>query len=98
MELFKKLLEIEVLLKRQYVLSKEILTIEEVADYLNLSKSAIYKMTSRKEIPFYNPGGKKIYFKKADIENWVFSNKTSSVDEFENEISSYLSRTQKIKS
>lgn len=98
MELFKKLLEIEVLLKRQHVLSKEILTIEEVADYLNLSKSAIYKMTSRKELPFYNPGGKKIYFKRSDIENWVFSNKSSSVDEFENEISSYLSRTQNIKS
>lgn len=98
MELFKKLLEIEVLLKRQYVLSKEILTIEEVADYLNLSKSTIYKMTSKKEIPFYNPGGKKIYLKRSDIENWVLSNKSNSFDEFEVEMSSYLSRTQKIKS
>lgn len=98
MELFKKILEIEVLLKRQYALSKEILTIEEVSEYLNLSKSALYKLTSKKEIPFYNPGGKKIYFKKSDIENWVFNNKSISFDEVENEQSSYLCRTQKLKS
>ena len=55
-------------------------------------------MTSKKEIPFYNPGGKKIYFKRLDIENWVFSNKSNSSNELEDELSSYLSRTQKVKS
>ncbi len=98
MDLFQKILEIEALLKRQYALSKEILTLDEGAEYLNLSKSALYKMTSKKEISFYNPGGKKIYFKKSELENWILSSKSNSIKEIDDEISSYLSRTQKLKS
>lgn len=97
MDIFQRLNEIEALLKKQYALSKEILTLDETADYLSLSKSALYKMTSKKEIPFYNPGGKKIYFKKTEIENWVISSKSNSMAEIEVEINSYLSRSQKSK-
>lgn len=98
MDLFQKILEIEVLLKKQYALSKEILTLDEGAEYLNLSKSALYKMTSKKEISFYNPGGKKIYFKKSELENWVLNSKSNSIAELDIEIGSYLSRPQKLKS
>ncbi|CAM4319441.1 helix-turn-helix domain-containing protein [Flavobacterium terrigena] len=98
MELFQqKLDKIEALLKRQYALSKEILTLEEGADFLNLSKSALYKMTSKKEIPFYNPGGKKIYFKKSELESWVLNSKVYSSFEIEENLDTYLSRTQKSK-
>lgn len=97
MDFSKRLDEIEALLKKQYALSKEILTLEEAADFLSLSKSAIYKLTSKKEIPYYNPGGKKIFFKRIELENWVLTSKSVSVDEVEDEISSYLSRTQKSK-
>jgi len=95
MDFSKRLDEIEALLKRQYALSKEILTLEEAADFLSLSKSAIYKLTSKKEIPYYNPGGKKIFFKRTELENWILSSKSISVDEVDDEITSYLSRTQK---
>ncbi|RXJ52923.1 DNA-binding protein [Gelidibacter gilvus] len=47
------------------------MTVEELADYLQLSKSAIYKITSRREIPHYNPGGKKIYFKRTEVDAWI---------------------------
>lgn|SRR5690606_4366108 len=97
MDFSKRLDEIEALLKKQYALSKEILTLEEAADFLSLSKSAIYKLTSKKEIPYYNPGGKKIFFKRIELENWVLTSKSVSVDEVDDEISSYLSRTQKSK-
>lgn len=95
MDFSKRLDEIEALLKRQYALSKEILTLEEAADFLSLSKSAMYKLTSKKEIPYYNPGGKKIFFKRTELENWILSSKSISVDEVDDEITSYLSRTQK---
>ena len=98
MDLFQKVLEIEILLKKQYALSKEILTLAEGADFLDLSKSALYKMTSKKELPFYNPGGKKIYFKRSELENWVLRNRSVGIDEVEDEVSSYLSRTQKSRS
>jgi predicted DNA-binding transcriptional regulator AlpA len=56
MEEFQKKIDgLEILLKRQNILNKEILTLEEAAQYLVLSKSCIYKMTSNKEIPHYIP-------------------------------------------
>lgn len=90
MELFNRLLKIEALLQKQFALSKEILTLDETAEYLNLSKSALYKMTSKREIPFYNPGGKKIYFKRTEIERWVLNSKSQSIEEINDEIKSYL--------
>lgn len=97
MDFSKRLDEIEALLRKQYALNKEILTLEEAADFLSLSKSAIYKLTSKKEIPYYTPGGKKIFFKRIELENWVLTSKSVSVGEVDDEISSYLSRTQKSK-
>jgi excisionase family DNA binding protein len=43
-------------------LHKEILDVYELAEYLNLSPSYIRKLTSKKEIPFYKPMGKKNIF------------------------------------
>ena len=96
MEIIQKLNEIEALLKKQHALSKEILTLEEGAEYLGLSKSALYKLTSKKEIPFYNPGGKKIYFRKAELENWIISKKVASNDEIQ-ELSDAFLKSKNVK-
>ncbi len=42
---------------------KEILTIEEAAEFLSVSKSYLYKQTSAQAIPHYKPTGKRCYFK-----------------------------------
>ncbi|MBN2595900.1 MAG: excisionase family DNA-binding protein [Marinifilaceae bacterium] len=42
---------------------KEILTLKETSEYPSLSKSYLYKLTSKREIPYYKTG-KKIYFKR----------------------------------
>lgn len=54
---------------------KEIMNIDELSEYLNISKSFIYKLTSQKNIPHYCPTGKLIYFSKREIIDWVVSNK-----------------------
>lgn len=96
MELFQQQLDkIEALLKKQNALSKEVLTLEEAAEYLQLSKSCLYKMTSNKEISHYVPGGKKIYFRRTELDNWVFSSKVTPSSEFDQEIENYLGRTKK---
>lgn len=92
MDISKKLEEIEMLLKNQNILLKEFLTLDEAAEYLSLSKSAVYKMTSKKEIPFYNPGGKKIYFKRIELDSWILNGKVESASQIEIEIETYLSR------
>jgi excisionase family DNA binding protein len=83
-------------IEKKEVLLKEFLTLDETADYLSVSKSVLYKMNSKKEIPYYKPGGKNIYFKKADLDNWVYGKKVNSVSEVEIEVDEYLCRTNKI--
>ena len=63
-----ELKEIKELLKKQTIQQKEILTIEEASEFLGLSVSRLYKMTSNKEIPHYKPGGKKIYLNCKELE------------------------------
>ncbi|MGX5836937.1 helix-turn-helix domain-containing protein [Aeromonas piscicola] len=49
---------------------KEFMNVDECAVYLNVSRSYIYKLTHRKEIPFYKPN-RRIYFKREDVDCWL---------------------------
>jgi excisionase family DNA binding protein len=91
----KEIKEMKKLLLALIIEQKEILTSEEARTYLQLSKSCLFKMTSKKKIPFYKPGGKKLYFKKSELDAWVFNSKILSNSESESDIEGYLSRTNK---
>ena len=60
---------------------KEFLSVEDVRSYLDISSSAVYKLSHNKTIPKYCPNGKKIYFRKADIDEWILKHKIFSDDE-----------------
>ena len=81
--------------KRSEKTMKEFLTLKEAAIYLSLSKSALYKKTSNKEILYYVPGGKVIYFLKENLDQWILNSKVTPITEFENSTENYLSRTSK---
>lgn len=66
--------------------AKTILTLEEVAKYTNYSKSYIYKLTSRREIPCYKPNGKQLYFKRTEIDEWLLTNREMTNKEIESEV------------
>lgn len=53
---------------------KEVLTLEEVAQYTGLKKSYLYKLTASKAIPHYKPNGKNCFFKRAELEDWLTTN------------------------
>jgi len=61
--------------------SKEVLTVEEAAKFLGLSKSFVYKMTHEGTIPFYKPNGKVCYFEKNELLEWMRKNRVSTKDE-----------------
>ncbi len=88
--------QIREFIKEQTILRKEILTLEEASMYLGFSKSSIYKLTSKRSIPFYSPGGKKLYFKRSEIDAWIYQSKVISSDEIQIETDDYLGRTSKI--
>ena len=47
--------------------AKEVLNLEEASLFLGISKSSLYKMTHKHELPFYRPNGKLIYFEKTEL-------------------------------
>lgn len=63
------------LIKDSTVLSKELLSVKELAYYMDCKADRIHKLTHHKKIPYYKPFGKVIYFKKAEIEQILLSNR-----------------------
>jgi len=63
----------------------EFLNLKEAAKYLNLANQTIYGLTSKNEIPFLKRG-KKLYFKKSELENWINEGKRKSIDEIKKEL------------
>jgi excisionase family DNA binding protein len=50
---------------------KEILTLEEAALFLGVTRSQIYKLTHRHVIPYFKPTGKLVYFEKSELLEWI---------------------------
>lgn len=61
--------------------TKEVLTSEEVAKYMGISKSYLYKLTMNRQIPHYKPTGKLCYFNRHELEEWLQRNRVSTVEE-----------------
>lgn len=69
--------------------TKEVLTVEEAARYMGVSKSYIYKLTCSKEIPHYKPLGKMCYFNRKELEDWLQSNRIITTHEAEQKAQKY---------
>lgn len=61
--------------------TKEVLTSDEAARYMGISKSYLYKLTMRQQIPHYKPMGKMCYFNRAELESWLQRNRVATADE-----------------
>ena len=71
---------------------KEVLTLQEAAQYMGIARSSLYKMTSNQTIPFYRPNGKLIFFDKDDILTWIRRNRVFSTEEIEEEARLHMER------
>jgi excisionase family DNA binding protein len=63
-----------------------------VVEFLGISKSTIYKMNHTRELPIYKPTGKKLYFKKEDVVEYLKRNRQMSQDEIAQEAINYITR------
>lgn len=70
--------------------TKEVLTSDEVAQYMGISKSYLYKLTMRNEIPHYKPLGKMCFFNRVEVENWLQRNRVATNDEITDKANAYL--------
>jgi excisionase family DNA binding protein len=57
---------------------KEALTVEEASEYTGIGSGTLYVLIHERRIPFYKPLGKKAYFKRAELEAFMFRNKQSA--------------------
>ena len=57
---------------------KEVLTLEEAARFMGVTKSSLYKMTHEQTIPYYKPNGKMVYFEKTELLTWIRRNAIAS--------------------
>ena len=72
-QLLEKLNNIEKMLKEKNQ-EDSILSFNQACEYLEMSKSYIYKLTMSGKIPHYKPLGKKLYFSKNELKKWVKTN------------------------
>ncbi len=79
----QEITDIKSILGKVFTATKETLDFEETASYTNQSRSYLYKLTSQGLIPHYKPTGKKIYFKRSELDEWMLRNKVYSADELE---------------
>lgn len=70
--------------------AKNVLTMDDVVTLTGLSKAYLYKLTCNREIPYYKPNGKVIYFDRQEVEEWMKQNRVISVVEAEQQASKYL--------
>lgn len=68
---------------------KAVLTTDEAARYMGISKAYLYTLTMRKLIPHYKPMGKVIYFLRSEVENWLQGNRVSTLSEIESKAKTY---------
>lgn len=72
--------------------TKQVLTSDEAAKYMGVSKSYLYKLTMRHEIPHYKPRGKMCYFNRQELEQWLQRNRVVTADEIEAKAQAYCMR------
>lgn len=80
--LLSKLEHIEKLITDSHLSQKEVLSLEEAAAFLRFKKSYLYRLTSERKLPFYKPGHK-VFFKRSELEAWVFENREKPIQEIE---------------
>lgn len=70
--------------------SKNVLTLDEVVIITGLKKGYIYRLTSEQRIPHYKPGGRNLYFKKDEIEDWLLRNRVATMSEIDSKATTYI--------
>jgi excisionase family DNA binding protein len=95
--IIERLDRIEKMLKTQQTIQKQVLNFNETCTYLELSHSHLYKLTSTGAIPYYKPNGKKLYFQREELDQWLLRNRNDSQYEVEQQAANYLISKGRIK-
>lgn len=93
--ILEKLNQLEQKIDEQALLKKEVLNFNDACKYLDISASHLYKLTSQKLIPHFCPQGKKLYFNRQELDDWLMRNRQSSTDEIDKEAANYIIKNKR---
>jgi len=54
---------------------KDIMTTQEVVEYTGFSRAHVYRLQANGQILGFKPGGRKLFFRREDLRQWVLTNK-----------------------
>lgn len=74
-EVVERLTHIESILSTLVETTDRPFNLGDAAEYLNLSKSHLYQLTRSGAIGHYKPAGKKIFFDKSDLDEYLRRNR-----------------------
>jgi excisionase family DNA binding protein len=94
-QILAKLTQIAEKIDEQNMLQKAVLNFNEACKYLDVSPSHLYKLTSQKQIPHFCPQGKKLYFRRDEIDSWLLRNRQSAADEIDKLATDYIIRNKR---
>lgn len=92
-----KLTEIAQKLDEQNMLQKTVLNFNEACKYLGVSPSHLYKLTSAKHIPHFCPQGKKLYFRREELDHWLQRNRQQTTEELEESVTDSFTRVSRFR-
>ena len=87
--------KLEAIERNTLLASKNVLTIDDAALLTGMSKSHLYKLTCSKQIPYYRPNGKLVYFDRQELEGWLKQNRVNTTAEAEQAALTYVLRNKK---
>ena len=60
-------------------MTKELLSVDDLSEYLNIKKSTVYSLLENGELPHYKIG-RLIRCKRSDVDAWMESHRIESID------------------
>ena len=77
-----------------HVSSEELLDVTQTSQLIKLTKPTLYGLVHRNKIPFYKKG-KKLYFYRSEILNWINSGKSTTKEDLEDRANEYILKNNK---
>ena len=71
---------------------EKFLNAEAAARFLDTTKAALYQLTCRRRIRYYRPGGGRIYFKLADLQEYIERGRVPSQNEIEQQAVDHVAK------
>lgn len=61
--------------------NSDFLNVHEAAQYLGFSVNYMYKLTAGHLIPFCHPTGRKLIFRRSELDKWIDDSRVPTSDE-----------------